>query len=223
MAVCQSHDSLLDIALPPARSAEALDLALAHQRVDAGHLDLEERLDGGLDLGLWSPSWRRLNTTWLFSEAMVDFSVTTGLTMTSLVAKISHLNRSSRASIADFEKHQGASPQDVVDIDALDAAARHIRNVAAARRKFWSISAPPIISALVRPSLAKLSTSAFVLALSSMSVVDDDQCRGPGPWPKVRASDRARETFLGRSIAWLRVTGPWALPPPRNCGARAEE
>ena len=26
-------------------------------------------------------------------------------------------------------------------------------------------------------------------------------------------------TFFGRSEAWLRTTGPKALPPPRNCGA----
>src|SRR6185369_5935792 len=26
-------------------------------------------------------------------------------------------------------------------------------------------------------------------------------------------------TFLGKSWAWLRTTGPNALPPPRNCGA----
>src|SRR5205814_707444 len=26
-------------------------------------------------------------------------------------------------------------------------------------------------------------------------------------------------TFFGRSDAWLRTTGPNALPPPRNCGA----
>ena len=29
-----------------------------------------------------------------------------------------------------------------------------------------------------------------------------------------------RLTFLGRWCAWLRTTGPWTVPPPRNCGAR---
>ena len=45
------------------------------------------------------------------------------------------------------------------------------------------------------------------------------QFRGGGKafGPVVRSA--SLRTFLGRSLAWLRTTGPNALPPPRNCGA----
>src|SRR3712207_5616640 len=46
------HDRVLDVALPSDGAAEPLHLALAHQRVDGLHLDLEQGLDGRLDLGL---------------------------------------------------------------------------------------------------------------------------------------------------------------------------
>src|SRR6185437_5759462 len=56
----------------------------------------------------------------------------------------------------------------------------------------------------------------FKVALSSTMMppslaFDDSAC--------LRASAR---TFFGRSVAWLRTTGPKARPPPRNCGTRAE-
>ena len=33
---------------------------------------------------------------------------------------------------------------------------------------------------------------------------------------------RVRFVTAPYNDTWLRDTGPWALPPPRNCGARAE-
>src|SRR5262245_622427 len=91
----------------------------------------------------------------------------------------------------------------------------------AARRKFASTSAPSIISALVRPSFAKLCCSATVLpsaseALSSTMMppslaLAESAC--------LSASTRTR---FGRSMAWLRGVGPNERPPPRNRFTRAE-
>src|SRR5215510_14976791 len=91
----------------------------------------------------------------------------------------------------------------------------------AARRKFASTSAPSIISALVRPSFAKLCCSAPVLpsaseALSSTMMppslaLAESAC--------LSASTRTR---FGRSMAWLRGVGPNERPPPRNRFTRAE-
>src|SRR5262252_9826410 len=90
-----------------------------------------------------------------------------------------------------------------------------------ARRKPLSTSAPSTISALARPSLAKWPLSALVLIsatlASSMRMI-------PPPWALAESAClRARtRTFLGRSIAWLRTTGPNERPPPRNRLARWE-
>src|SRR5262245_48726541 len=91
----------------------------------------------------------------------------------------------------------------------------------AAIAKFASTSAPSMMSALVRPSLAKFFCKALVLrsftvALSSTMMppslaLADSAC--------LRASAR---TFFGRSMAWLRGVGPNDRPPPRNRLTRAE-
>src|SRR5262249_47967517 len=91
----------------------------------------------------------------------------------------------------------------------------------AARRKFASTSAPSIISALVRPSFAKLCCSATVLpsaseALSSTTMppslaLAESAC--------LSASTRTR---FGRSMAGRRGVGANERPPPRNRFTRAE-
>src|SRR5262245_16217274 len=91
----------------------------------------------------------------------------------------------------------------------------------AASAKLASTSAPSMMSALVRPSLAKFFCKALVLpsftvALSSTTMppslaLADSAC--------LRASAR---TFFGRSMAWLRGVGPNDRPPPRNRLTRAE-
>src|SRR5665213_1184183 len=91
----------------------------------------------------------------------------------------------------------------------------------AAVAKFISSSAPSMISALARLSLPNCESSDLVLASLSEALsmtmmppslaFDDKAC--------LSASAR---TFFGRSVAWLRTTGPKARPPPRNCGTRAE-
>src|SRR5688572_11567944 len=50
--VFEGHDGLLDVAEQRPLAAERLQLALAHERVDRLHLDVEEALDGLLDLRL---------------------------------------------------------------------------------------------------------------------------------------------------------------------------
>src|SRR5665647_2322181 len=91
----------------------------------------------------------------------------------------------------------------------------------AALRKFSSISAPSIISALSRPSLPNCAASALVLASFSVAL---SMTMMP---PSLAFADSAclsasARTFFGRLTAWLRTTGPNARPPPRNCGTRAE-
>src|SRR3954470_20310046 len=91
----------------------------------------------------------------------------------------------------------------------------------AAMAKPLCSSAPSMISALVRPSPEKCPTSALVLAASRLA--DSITIRPPSfafaesAWRSANA-----RTFLGKSVACDRTTGPNARPPPRNCGTRAE-
>src|SRR5215471_16676646 len=91
----------------------------------------------------------------------------------------------------------------------------------AARRKPASISAPSMISALSSPSLEKLALSALVLppSTAALSITTMPPSLALAESACLSASAR---TFLGRSIAWLRTTGPNERPPPRNRLARAD-
>src|SRR6201999_2779895 len=82
-------------------------------------------------------------------------------------------------------------------------------------------SAPSMISALVRPRPEKCPTSALVLAslIWALSITIRPPSLALADSACLRASVR---TFLGRSVACERTTGPKARPPPRNCGSRAE-
>src|SRR5215472_605251 len=84
-----------------------------------------------------------------------------------------------------------------------------------------SISAPSMISALSSPSLEKLALSALVLppSTAALSITTMPPSLALAESACLSASAR---TFLGRSIAWLRTTGPNERPPPRNRLARAE-
>src|SRR5215470_4112925 len=91
----------------------------------------------------------------------------------------------------------------------------------AASRKLALTSAPSMISALLQPSFSKRSRRPAVLAASivawSSTMMPPSLALAERAWRKASA-----RTFLGRSIAWLRTTGPKARPPPRNRLARAE-
>src|SRR5229473_4698523 len=90
-----------------------------------------------------------------------------------------------------------------------------------ARRKPLSISAPSMISALATPSFSKWPLSSLVLV--SASLASSMRTMPPSLALAESACLRARtRTFLGRSIAWLRTTGPNERPPPRNRLARWE-
>jgi len=65
----------------PEEALEALGLAPNLDRVDAGHLNVEQAFDGGLDSGLGA-SERTRKVTWLCSEPRVAFSVITGARIT---------------------------------------------------------------------------------------------------------------------------------------------
>src|SRR5579875_2695881 len=90
----------------------------------------------------------------------------------------------------------------------------------AARRKRGSISVPSTISALSRPSLSNCLASVLVLAslAASLSTTINPPSLALAESACLSASAR---TFFGKPMAWLRTTGPNALPPPRNCGALA--
>src|SRR5215471_4183624 len=96
-----------------------------------------------------------------------------------------------------------------------------LRRLRAASFRPASTSAPSTISALERPSLAKLALSALVLPPSTAAL---STTRMP---PSLALADSAclsasARTFLGRPISWLRTTGPNERPPPRNRLARIE-
>src|SRR5580704_8603279 len=91
----------------------------------------------------------------------------------------------------------------------------------AACAKLASTAAPSMISALVKPSLARCCCRALVLPslteASSITMMP----------PSLALADSAclsasARTFLGSPMAWLRTTGPKERPPPRNRLTRAE-
>src|SRR6185437_11426477 len=90
--------------------------------------------------------------------------------------------------------------------------------LAAARAKFWSISAPPMTRTEVTPSLPKWPLSLAVLGSGSAAASSTISLPSAALAESAVRSASLR-TFFGRSLAWLRTTGPNALPPPRNCGA----
>src|SRR5215470_17438557 len=80
----------------------------------------------------------------------------------------------------------------------------------AASAKFASTSEPPMKSALLAPIFSSVSRSAAVLA--SLIATLSTTIRAPSLAFELSACFRASaRTFLGRSKAWLRTTGPWAV------------
>jgi hypothetical protein len=75
LTFAERDDRLLIVRTPPDTTAKTFQLALDPDRVDRGHLDLEQPFDGRLDLTLCGGT-RKI--TWLCSEAFVAFSVITG-------------------------------------------------------------------------------------------------------------------------------------------------
>src|SRR5579883_2406525 len=90
--------------------------------------------------------------------------------------------------------------------------------LAAARAKFWSISAPPMTRTEVTPSLPKWPLS-FAVFGSARAACSTTISLPSAALPDSAVRSASLRTFFGRSDAWLRTTGPNALPPPRNCGA----
>src|SRR5499426_1535337 len=91
----------------------------------------------------------------------------------------------------------------------------------AARRKLALTSAPSTIRALLQPSFSKRSRRPLVLPASiaawSSTMMPPSLALAESAWRKASA-----RTFFGRSMAWLRTTGPNERPPPRNRLTRAE-
>src|SRR5258707_14829238 len=91
----------------------------------------------------------------------------------------------------------------------------------AACAKLASTAAPSMMSALVNPRLARCCCKALVLPSFTAA-----SWRTMMP-PSLALAESAclsasARTFLGRSMAWLRTTGPKERPPPRNRFTRAE-
>src|SRR4051794_17777003 len=99
VALGQGDDCALDIAGAPEDAAETAILALADERVDRRHLDLEERLDGSLDVALARIAGNveddlvvlRRGSRFLGDNRVADHRVMIGR---------AHLNRSASASTA---------------------------------------------------------------------------------------------------------------------------
>src|SRR4051794_3142264 len=90
--------------------------------------------------------------------------------------------------------------------------------LAAARAKLVSTSAPAITRTDDTPSLPKWPLSWAVLGSLSAAASTTISLPSAALADSALRSASLR-TFFGRSYAWLRTTGPNALPPPRNCGA----
>src|ERR1700730_18142417 len=91
----------------------------------------------------------------------------------------------------------------------------------AARQKLLSSSAPSMMSALVNPSLPRRVCSALVFASPRLAFSITTMSPSLAFAESACLSASAR-TFFGRSMAWLRTTGPNARPPPRKILTRAE-
>src|SRR3954465_2556178 len=99
LAFDQGHDGLLDVLLLADRGLEALHLALADQGVDGLDLDAEQSFDGSLDFRLGRVLGDVENNLVVFRDQRGLLGDRGGPDHV-VVAKISHLNRSSRASTA---------------------------------------------------------------------------------------------------------------------------
>ena len=199
-------------------------LALADERVHRLDLDVEQRLDGRLDLRLGRVA-RTLNTTLFCSDAMRR--------LFGDDRRDDHVVVARQRSLGSFEprlqridrrlgQHELVAAENVVDVDALDRQHVDLRNVARGARKLALASAPSTISAFVEAELGeRLAQSALVLRLGDLGIGPDDDPPSLAFADSACLSASAR-TFFGRSWAWLRTTGPKARPPPRNCGTRAE-
>src|SRR5205823_5822468 len=222
VALFEGHDRPLHIRLRTEIAAEHLGLALAHQRVHALHLDVEQFFDGFLDLRL-GRLVRDLEQNLvvlgskrcLFGHDRSDDDV--------VMARIDilHLKRASSASIAAlvstsfWRRRMSYTLMPWIGSTSMFGILR-----AAAAKPVWS-SAPSMISALVRPRPEKCPTSALVLAASSLA--DSITIRPPSfAFAESAWRSASARTFFGRSVACERTTGPKARPPPRNCGTRAE-
>src|SRR5262245_37408558 len=91
----------------------------------------------------------------------------------------------------------------------------------AARPKFASTSAPSMMSALASSSFSKVATSVLVFP-SLISALSSTTMPPSLAFAESACLSASARTFLGRSIAWLRTTGPNERPPPRNRLTRAE-
>src|SRR5271166_2749818 len=226
MAVRQRHDGLLDVRLDAAGAFERFLFALANQRVDASHLDVEQTFDRLFDLrlrrGPADPEDHLVGLRGerrLFGDDRSDDDVIVMRIKRKFTA--AHLKRASRASIAALVKTSLSRRKMSYTLMPCTGSTSICGMLRAARRKFASGSAPSMIRALVRPILAKLAFKPFVLASAAVA---SDQTMMPPPCALAdSACFRANaRTFFGRSCACERTTGPKARPPPRNCGTRAE-
>src|SRR5262249_3061531 len=140
-----------------------------------------------------------------------------------VVARISraHLNRASNASTAALVSTSLVRRRMSLTLMPLIGSTSMLGRLRAASLRPASISAPSMISALSSPSLEKLALSALVLppSTAALSITTMPPSLALAESACLSASAR---TFLGRSIAWLRTTGPNERPPPRNRLARAD-
>ena len=157
-----------------------------------------------------------MKTTWLCSDAMVDFSVITGAADHVVVRARAHLNRSVSASTAALVSTSVSTAQDVVDVDALDRQHVDVGDVARRQaRNSASTSAPSMISALTKPSSANWPASALVFGSLTLASAMTDQlvvARLAGQ----RMLQRQRPHLLGQ------IDGMAAHHRPERLAAAAE-
>src|SRR5690606_7274505 len=190
---------------------------LADEGVDGLHLDREQRLDGGLDLGLGGVDRHVKNDLTVFRSQrrlFGDHRVTDDV----VVPQDAHANRASSASSAALVRTSLWRRRMSTTLIPCTGSTSICGMLRAASAKFWSTVAPSMISALAQSSLLNLARRPAVfgslLATESTITISPARAFADSAWRSARA-----RTFLGRSMAWLRGVGPKARPPPRNCGA----
>src|ERR1700722_3204937 len=91
----------------------------------------------------------------------------------------------------------------------------------AALAKLLCTTAPSMISTLFSDALSNSARRVAVLA-SARSALSQTMMPPSRSLADSACLSASARTFLGRSCACERTTGPIARPPPRNCGTRAE-
>src|SRR5579883_2643410 len=230
-AFAKGHDRLLVVGAPADPAAKALQLSLDPDRIDCGHLDIEQPLDRRPDLalcGLQRDAKDDLvvlrNIGRLFGDDRRQDGVEHLLARELCLdarndAKAAHLRRASRCSTAARVNTSMSRRRISKTLAPCCGSTSTCGRLRAARAKPSSTLGPSMINTDSQPSASSRWRNDLVLA-SAMRAASMTTSL-----PSLCLADNAvfrpsRRTFFCNPKAWLRTTGPKMRAPPRNCGER---